>query len=170
MRTISVEKLRRIQGQVPRAVDERGPADAETAHHQGRRAGAAGEGPALEEGVLAEGRALEAGGLQHRMSPPGKLPSMSSPPLPKRQPTGCFCFQAGGLCGDATIVEPMTQIAGIVMIFDLKDVGMSQIKGLSTAFAKKMVHFLAVSITRYKMTDRPANAANVLTFPLINKF
>ncbi|KAL0274466.1 UNVERIFIED_CONTAM: hypothetical protein PYX00_006880 [Menopon gallinae] len=76
-------------------------------------------------------------------------------------------LQAGGLCGDATIVEPMTQIAGIVMIFDLKDVGMSQIKGLSTTFAKKMVHFLAnclpVRINAIHVVNEPALFSMILS-------
>lgn len=56
-----------------------------------------------------------------------------------------FPLQAGGLCGDATIVEPMTQVAGISIIFDFKDIGMSQVKALTPAFAKKMIYFLTVS-------------------------
>lgn len=64
---------------------------------------------------------------------------------PSDCPLECL-LQAGGICGDATIVEPMTQVAGIVMIFDLKDVGMAQFKGLTATFAKRMTHFLAVSI------------------------
>ncbi|EEB12004.1 conserved hypothetical protein [Pediculus humanus corporis] len=57
-----------------------------------------------------------------------------------------YLLQAGGICGDATIVEPKTQIAGIVMIFDLKDVGMSHVKTVTPAFAKKMIHFLAACL------------------------
>lgn len=42
----------------------------------------------------------------------------------------------------------MTQVAGIVMVFDMKDVGLTQLKGISASFAKRMVHFLAVSSSK----------------------
>ncbi|KAK6631969.1 hypothetical protein RUM44_006999 [Polyplax serrata] len=69
-------------------------------------------------------------------------------------------LQAGGLCGDATIVEPMTQVAGISIIFDFKDIGMSQVKALTPAFAKKMIYFLTgclpVRVTALHVINEPS--------------
>ena len=53
-------------------------------------------------------------------------------------------MRAGALSADALSLEDHTQEAGIVVLFDLAEFGLAQLRALTPAIAKKLVHLLAV--------------------------
>nr|CAD7439416.1 unnamed protein product [Timema bartmani] len=56
-------------------------------------------------------------------------------------------LQVGALCGELALLDSGTQINGAVAVFDMRGLGLQQLKVVTPAFARKMVHYLADCIS-----------------------
>lgn len=54
-------------------------------------------------------------------------------------------FQLFYLVHQGAVLEPATQVNGVVVILDFKDMGMAQAKALSPSFSKRLLTFIQVS-------------------------
>lgn len=52
-------------------------------------------------------------------------------------------LQAGALSSELTFLEPGTQRAGLVIIYDMKDFGLSHLRSVTPSFARRMTFFMS---------------------------
>ncbi|XP_039279308.1 alpha-tocopherol transfer protein-like isoform X2 [Nilaparvata lugens] len=52
-------------------------------------------------------------------------------------------LQAGALSSELTFLEPSTQRAGLVIIYDMKDFGLSHLRSVTPSFARRMTFFMS---------------------------
>ncbi|XP_049854670.1 clavesin-1-like [Schistocerca gregaria] len=81
-------------------------------------------------------------------------------------------LQAAGLCGEVAALEPAAQLSGVQAVFDLRGLGLEQLRALSPGFARTMVHYLAncfpIRINGVHVVNEPAIFG--LVFSLFKSF
>lgn len=64
------------------------------------------------------------------------------------QVTNVHVFQLFYIMAQAAVVEPATQVNGVVVILDFKGLGMRQVAELTPTFALRLLSFIQVSIKK----------------------